>query len=103
MLIGEDGTDIRNKREIKFFDATQSNGLNIGIVYDSDSNPQKLLDPWGKPISMRIDADADEKIDNPNDSGTPTVIRKTAIAWSEGAETKETDDPWTNNIMSWQQ
>ena len=104
VLIGEDGTEIRNKRELKFFDATESNGFNFGIVYDSSSIPIKLLDAWGQPISMRIDADADEKLDNPDTEGSTTIIRKTSIAWSKGAEAEEKEgNEWTNNVVSWKQ
>ena len=100
VLIGEDGTEIRNKREEKFFDAEESNGYSIGIFYDGDGNPEKLLDPWGKPIRIQIDSDADEKIDDPRGSTKP--VRKSAIAWSEGADAKEDEGKeWNNNVLSW--
>ena len=104
VLIGEDtalgGRTNANPREIVFIEPDQSNGRTLGVVFDGDS-PTKLLDAWGQPLKIIMDADYNRKIPNPQGSD-PINIRKQVIVWSDGSPSREKENEWQNNVKSWE-
>ena len=105
VLIGENtalgARTSANPRETAFFKPDISSGVTIGMVFEGD-DPVKLLDAWGKPIKIIMDADYNDKIPNPQSGGEPTNLRRQVIAWSEGSPSRELDNEWANNVKSWE-
>ena len=59
-------------------------GVPVGGVY-GQGDSIRMADPWGQPYYMIIDANYDNKVQNPNPSGSGEAeLRQKIIVWSEG-------------------
>jgi prepilin-type N-terminal cleavage/methylation domain-containing protein len=103
VLLGKDPT--QNSRNIDYIGdmkaAKTQNGRQVdGLV--NEENNYAIMDPWGNPYQMRIDANYDNELDNPNteDRGPGrSKLRKRVLIWSAGKDR----DPstWKDNVNSW--
>ena len=59
-------------------------GVPLGGIYGEGDN-LRMADPWGQPYYIIIDANYDNKVQNPNPSGAGEAeLRQGIIVWSEG-------------------
>ena len=100
-LRGNDGT--QNPRSVPFMnipvvkDFTQPRG---GIGSDG-----RYYDPYGMPYSIRIEANYNNKIDNPYQNAGFGTLDLGAIAYSSGKDKKKEDDTKAadfDDVLSWQ-
>lgn len=90
-----------NSRKIDYLDgfktATTTNGsLSNGIDVTTKPGHPQILDYWGTPFQIRIDANGDKKVIDPR-TGLP--ITKECILWSAGPDRDFAT--WEDNISIW--
>jgi hypothetical protein len=76
-----------------------SNGL---IIDDKGINWYSIVDSWGNIFRVRLDADGDGFVENPDLNGVAeglTKVKQRVIVWSPGEDGKE--ETWTDNPKSW--
>ncbi|MFC5050059.1 type II secretion system protein [Rubritalea spongiae] len=109
ILMGEEGSSDINPNNLEFFNYQEAENGVDGIAYEPSSRgmPPGLRDPFGQNITLIIDYTGDNKIDLANtpfsghtdNNGKPLVIRRVAVAGSEGPNEKfyegttDKDDP----------
>lgn len=76
-LLGE--MSDQNTRQIKFVDLPVGKAGKYGIVHDSTGEPW-VLDEWGRPIFIGLDANEDEKLAMPDGAKDAPPILPVAVA-----------------------
>jgi hypothetical protein len=73
-----------------------------GLIDDSGSHFLFVVDPWGNFYHVRLDADGDGSLENPNIEerlAGRTRLQKRVLVWSPGKDGKE--ETWEDNPKSW--
>lgn len=70
-----------------------------GLIYENDQ--YGVVDPWGNYYKIKMDADFDKEIENPDiaGAGTKLKLRAKVLVWSPGAD--KNFDTWEDNVKSW--
>ncbi|MDB6140186.1 MAG: hypothetical protein JWO94_3258 [Verrucomicrobiaceae bacterium] len=95
-----------NPREISYLEPPMGKNGKGGLIHSSTSGEYKLVDRWGRPYIVLIDANYDNQIDNPDIRNSSPLISKDApatltaevIAFSVGPDGVEGT---ADDITSW--
>ena len=87
ILAGVEGNPL-NRREKVFYQGKRAkdarDGIPVGGIY-GEGDTLGMADPWGQPYYMIIDANYDNKVQNPDPSGSGEIeLRQTVVVWSKG-------------------
>jgi prepilin-type N-terminal cleavage/methylation domain-containing protein len=87
ILAGVEGNPL-NKRGKVFYQGKRAKkareGMPVGGTY-GEGNTIGMADPWGQPYYMIIDANYDNKVENPDPSGSGEIeLRQQVVVWSKG-------------------
>ena len=91
----------RNLRGITFYTDKAAKPMGEGrfrrgITLDEDGSGE-LWDPWGNHYRVRLDTNADGKIENPEAPGTH--LPESILIWSAGPDADF--ETWADNVKSW--
>ena len=94
------GTTIeQNPKKINFLPDLKpvERGKGFGLMTEGET--ASIVDPWGEPYYVLMDADYNNNIENPNPNSTTTKLYQGVIVFSAGPD----KDPstWEDNVMSW--
>lgn len=94
VLFGEDPE--LNSRKVRFFDPPSAKEKKLGIWQD-ESGSWHFADPWGHPYRVRVDANADGTIPDPEKPGGSLAGKY--HFYSAGPDGDPTT--WNDNVTSW--
>lgn len=103
--------EVKNPQKIVFFEAptaTKSKGSKGRFGGGLHPETSALLDPWGNPYRILLDADYDDQIASPYPDDASPVIRVGVLVWSlgkdgvQGAPANPRTSRGSDDILSWQ-
>jgi hypothetical protein len=84
VLLGMEKREL-NKRSIRFLSVKEGKNQKNGLIYTTDGNGVVgLYDPWGGGYHVRLDLDADNKLD----VGGEVLENRRVAVWSDGPDRK---------------
>lgn len=104
ILVGKDVE--KNSRQMDFIgDMKQAKTDNSGKPKGgmvSENDQYGIVDPWGNYYKVKMDADFDNEIENPDiaGAGTKLKLRAKVLVWSPGED--KNFDTWEDNVKSWE-
>ena len=113
VLIGKEpaGTKLQNPCGIDYLEGVKPAKPNKkttgppwinGLTWNSSPSQYSVADGWGNIFRVRLDADGDGFVENPDLNGVAeglTKLKERVIVWSLGKDGKE--ETWADNPKSW--
>lgn len=99
VLSGQDTAN--NPKHISFLPELKTVGPGEGFgLLANGANVLSIVDAFGEPLYVLMDADGDATIANPNPLSTNTALYLSVIVFSSGPD--KDPNTWEDNIMSWE-